>query len=195
MKERERAIRFIGLVLALTVTGLPVASAVAVAGASWSAASVVMLAQEAMPAQTPMFRSAVRRVRVDAIVSDKDGNFIQDLKADDFRVFEDGVEQEILNVQLVSLTRGQVTNVTAHDETVTTRAKSLPVPAEPTPVRRSPASLGAVVYLIDLPSLDRRNNPRLIKTLGSFFEGEGDLEVPRSVFLIDNTGTVQEMAH
>ncbi len=194
MKEREHAIRFIGLVLALTVTGLPVASAVAVAGASWSAASFVMLAQEALPAQTPMFRSAVRRVRVDAIVADKDGNFIHDLKADDFRIFEDGLEQEILNVQLVSLTRGQVTNVASHDETVTARAESLAVPAEPTPVRRSPASLGAVVYLVDLPSLDRRNNPRLIKTLGSFFEGEGDLEVPRSVFLIDNTGTVQEMA-
>ena len=194
MKEREHAIRFFGFVLALTVTGLPVASAVAVPGVSWSAASSVMLAQEALPAQRPMFRSAVRRVRVDAIVADKDGNFIHDLKADDFRVFEDGVEQEILNVQFVSLTRGQVTKVASHDEAVTARAESLAVPAEPTPVRRSPASLGAVVYLVDLPSLDRRNNPRLIKTLGSFFEGEGDLEVPRSVFLIDNTGTVQEMA-
>ena len=169
MKEREHAIRFFGFVLALTVTGLPVASAVAVPGVSWSAASSVMLAQEALPAQRPMFRSAVRRVRVDAIVADKDGNFIHDLKADDFRVFEDGVEQEILNVQFVSLTRGQVTKVASHDEAVTARAESLAVPAEPTPVRRSPASLGAVVYLVDLPSLDRRNNPRLIKTLGSFF--------------------------
>ncbi|HJO03975.1 MAG TPA: VWA domain-containing protein [Acidobacteriota bacterium] len=194
MKAREHAIRFFGLVLALTVTGLPVASAVAVAGASWNAASIEMLTQEALPAQTPMFRSAVRRVRVDAIVADKDGNFIHDLKADDFRVFEDRVEQEILNVQLVSLTTGQATNMTADDETVTGPAESLAVPAESTPVRRSPASLGAVVYLVDLPSLDRRNNPRLTKTLGSFFEGEGDLEVPRSVFLIDNTGTVQEMA-
>ncbi len=194
MKEREHAIRFFGFVLALTVTGLPVASAGAVAGASWSAASFVMLAQEALPAQMPTFRSAVTRVRVDAIVADKDGNFIDDLKADDFRVFEDGVEQEILNVQFVSLTRGQVTNVASHDETVTAREESLAVPAEPTPIRRSPASLGAVVYLVDLPSLDRRNKQRLTRTLESLFEGEGDLQVPRSMFMIDSTGTVREMA-
>ncbi len=187
MKQREHAIRSFGLVLALIVTGLPVASV----SASWSAASSVMLAQEALPAQTPMFRSAVRRVRVDAIVADQDGNFLDDLKADDFRVFEDGVEQEILNVQYVSLTRAEVTNVASHDETVTAREE---VPAEPAPIRRSPASLGAVVYLVDLPSLDRRNKPRLADSLESLFEGEGDLEVPRSVFMIDNTGTVQEMA-
>ena len=194
MKEREHAIRFFGFVLALTVTGLPVASAVAVPGVSWSAASSVMLAQEALPAQTPTFRSAVSRVRVDAIVTDKDGNFIDDLKADDFRVFEDGVEQEILNVQFVSLTSGKVTNVASHDETVTAREESLAVPAEPTPIRRSSASLGAVVYLVDLPSLDRRNKQRLTRTLESLFEGAGDLEVPRSVFMIDSTGTVREMA-
>ncbi len=194
MREREHAIRFFGFVLALTVTGLPVASAGAVGGASWSAASSVMLAQEALPAQTPMFRSAVRRVRVDAIVADRDGNFIDDLKADDFRIFEDGAEQEILNVQYVSLPRAEVTNVASHDETVTAREEAPAVPAEPAPIRRSPASLGAVVYLVDLPSLDRRNKPRLSNSLDSLFEGEGDLEVPRSVFMIDSTGTVQEMA-
>ena len=210
MKEREHAIRFFGFLLALTVSGLPVSSAVAVAGASWSATSSVMLAQEALPAQTPNFRSAVTRVRVDAIVSNKDGNFIDDLKADDFRVFEDGVEQSILNVQLVSLAKGQVTTVASRDEAVVafdsdidgSPGDSQPVareeppgaPAEPTPIRRSPANLGAVVYLVDLPSLDRRNKPRLTKTFEGFFEGEGDLEVPRSVFMIDHSGTVQELA-
>ena len=210
MKEREHAIRFFGFLLALTVSGLPVSSAVAVAGASWSATSSVMLAQEALPAQTPNFRSAVTRVRVDAIVSNKDGNFIDDLKADDFRVFEDGVEQSILNVQLVSLAKGQVTTVASRDEAVVAfdsdidgspgdsqpvaREEPLGAPAEPTPIRRSPANLGAVVYLVDLPSLDRRNKPRLTKTFEGFFEGEGDLEVPRSVFMIDHSGTVQELA-
>ncbi len=189
MKEREPAIRFFGLVLALAVTGLPVASA----GASWSAASFVMQGQEALPAQ-PTFRSGVARVRVDAIVADKDGNFIDDLKTDDFRVFEDGVEQEILNVQFVCLASGQVTSVASHGETVTAGEELLAVPAEATPFRRSPASLGAVVYLVDLPSLDRRNKSRLTRTLESLFEGEGDLEVPRSVFMIDSTGAVREMA-
>ncbi len=194
MRGRERAIRYVGFLLALNVTGQPVSSAVAVAGNSGRTGASGTLAQEALPAQVPTFRSAVRRVRVDAIVTDGDGNFIDDLKADDFRVFEDGVEQEILNVQYVSLPRAEVTNVASHDETVTAREDVPAVPAEPAPNRRSAASLGAVVYLVDLPSLDRRNKPRLSNSLESLFEGEGALEVPRSVFLIDNTGTVQEMA-
>ena len=194
VKKRARVIRPFVLVLALTVTGLVIANAVAVASARWSAVPFVLLAEELRPTQTPMFRSAVTRVSVDTIVTDKDGNFIGNLKADDFRVFEDGVEQEILNVQLVSLTRGQVTNVASHDEAVTAREESPTVPTNPTVARRSPASLGAVVYLVDLPSMDRRNKPRLARAFKSFFEGEGDLEVPRSVFMIDHTGTVQEMA-
>ena len=212
MTERQHVIRGFVCLLALTVAGLPVSSTAAEAGSRRSAAPSGAMAQEALPvpAQTPMFRSAVTRVRVDAIVSDKDGNFIDDLRSDDFRVFEDGVEQTIVNLQLVSLAEGQVTNVASEDEVVTpsrpggdagagndetrTRDEAGSVSAAPTPGRRSPANLGAVVYLVDLPSLDRRNKPRLTKTFEAFFEGEGDLEVPRSVFMIDHSGRVVELA-
>ena len=210
MNERHHRVRCLGLLVALTVLGLPVSGTVAVAGSSWSAASSAALVREALPEQTPMFRSSVSRVRVDAIVADKDGNFIEDLDADDFRVFEDGVEQTVLNVQLVSLASREVTNVGFRNDVAAasagdadgTAAASLPIasreasalPAETTPIRRSPASLGAIVYLVDLPSLDRRNKPRLAKTFQAFFEGEGDLEVPRSVFMIDQHGAVQELA-
>ena len=209
MKEAEHRICLLRFALALAVTGLSVSSAGAVASRSWALVPTAVLPQEGIPAQTPMFRSAVTRVRVDAIVVDKDGSFIDDLKAGDFRVFEDGVEQEILNVQFVSLTKGEVTNV-AFDEAIAVaesdvegnnsdsqrlaREEQGSVLTEPTPIQRSPASLGAVVYLVDLPSLDRRNKPRLAKTFEGFFEGEGDLEVPRSVFMIDNRGIVRELA-
>ena len=54
--------------------------------------------------QTPVFRSAINFVRVDAIVTDDDGNPILDLTEDDFRVFEDEVEQTIESFRLVEVT-------------------------------------------------------------------------------------------
>ena len=54
--------------------------------------------------QTPVFRSAINFVRVDAIVTDDDGDPILDLTADDFRVFEDDVEQTIESFRLVEIT-------------------------------------------------------------------------------------------
>ena len=54
--------------------------------------------------QTPVFRSGINFVRVDAIVTDDDGNPILDLTQDDFRVFEDEVEQTIESFRLVEVT-------------------------------------------------------------------------------------------
>ena len=54
--------------------------------------------------QTPLFRSGINFVRVDAIVTDDDGNPILDLTQDDFRVFEDEVEQTIESFRLVEAT-------------------------------------------------------------------------------------------
>lgn len=47
--------------------------------------------------QDAVFRSAVSLVRVDAAVSDATGRILTDLKREDFHVFDDGVEQPILN--------------------------------------------------------------------------------------------------
>ena len=58
--------------------------------------------------QRPVFRGAIDLVRVDVIVTDKDGRFVEDLGPDDFRVFEDGKEQQLLDLQLVDLQRGVV---------------------------------------------------------------------------------------
>ena len=54
--------------------------------------------------QTPVFRTGINFVRVDAIVTDEDGNPVLDLTADDFRVFEDDVEQTIESFRLVETT-------------------------------------------------------------------------------------------
>ncbi len=54
--------------------------------------------------QTPVFRTGINFVRVDAIVTDRDGNPVLDLTADDFRVFEDDVEQTVESFRLVEVT-------------------------------------------------------------------------------------------
>ena len=49
----------------------------------------------------PTFRAGVTLVTTDVIVRDRDGVFIADLNKDDFRLLEDGIEQEIVSLVLV----------------------------------------------------------------------------------------------
>jgi len=51
----------------------------------------------------PTFKVRVEYVEVDAIAHDKAGQFIPDLKKDDFEVYEDGKRQEIANMELVDV--------------------------------------------------------------------------------------------
>lgn len=53
-------------------------------------------AQSQIPVAPPV-KSEVRVVRVDVVVTDKRGNYIHDLAATDFRVYEDNKQQEINN--------------------------------------------------------------------------------------------------
>ena len=90
----------------------------------WSTAFLVALtaglsAQTAAPAkpanaapqEKPTFRLQVDLVTNDVIVRDEKGNFVPDLKKDDFEVFEDGVKQDITSMTVV--TGGRVNNVLA----------------------------------------------------------------------------------
>jgi len=89
----------------------------------WSTACLVALtaglsAQTAAPAkpanppqEKPTFRLQVDLVTNDVIVRDEKGNFVPDLKKDDFEVFEDGVKQDITSMTVV--TGGRVNNVLA----------------------------------------------------------------------------------
>ena len=51
-----------------------------------------------------IFRSEISFVRVDAIVTDEDGNALVDLTADDFEIFEDDIPQKIESFKLVKHT-------------------------------------------------------------------------------------------
>jgi VWFA-related protein len=54
------------------------------------------MAQEPTPSlQAPTIKVQVQQVLVPVVVTDRKGRFITDLKASDFQVFEDGVEQKL----------------------------------------------------------------------------------------------------
>jgi VWFA-related protein len=89
----------------------------------WSTATLVALtaglsAQTPAPKsgaastqEKPTFKLQVDLVTSDIIVRDEKGNFIPDLKQDEFEIFEDGVKQDISSMTVV--TGGRVTNVLA----------------------------------------------------------------------------------
>src|SRR5262245_17750752 len=56
--------------------------------------------------QTPVFRSGINFVRVDVIVSDKNGGPVADLKQTDFEVLEDGKPQSIETFKMIKLDGG-----------------------------------------------------------------------------------------
>src|SRR5512139_1517921 len=53
------------------------------------------------PSSTPKYRVSVDLVEVDAVVTDKKGNHVAGLTADDFQVFEDGKQQKITHFSWV----------------------------------------------------------------------------------------------
>jgi VWFA-related protein len=55
------------------------------------------------PPQRPVFKSGINFVRVDVIVSDKNGNPVLDLKPEDFTVEEDGAQQQIEQFEVVKI--------------------------------------------------------------------------------------------
>jgi hypothetical protein len=67
----------------------------ALALACFALARIVM-AQEPTPSNhEPTIKVQVQQVLVPVIVTDRKGHFVTDLKASDFKVFEDGVEQKL----------------------------------------------------------------------------------------------------
>jgi VWFA-related protein len=55
------------------------------------------------PATAPTFKAQVEYVEVDAVVTDQQGNFVRDLKKEDFQVSEDGKAQTIAAFSVVDI--------------------------------------------------------------------------------------------
>ncbi len=66
--------------------------------------------QQPQPSK-PTFTVRIDMVTNDVIVRDEKGNFVPDLKKDEFEIYEDGVKQDIVSMTVV--TGGRVTNLLA----------------------------------------------------------------------------------
>lgn len=121
--------------------------------------------------QQPTFRASVDLVTTDVIVRDNRDQFVADLKAGEFEVYEDGVKQEI--VSLVLTHGGRVFNVQAPPPPPAQEGIILP------PSRPVNDTAGRVFLLfIDDLHLDFRSTPRardLLKRMLRNLIHEGDM--------------------
>ncbi|MBI3493422.1 MAG: VWA domain-containing protein [Acidobacteria bacterium] len=148
----------------------------------WSTALLVVLAvglsaqtpappAPAAPQEKPTFRVQVDLVTNDIIVRDDKGNFIPDLKKDEFEVYEDGVKQDISSMTVV--TGGRVTNVLAPPPPPPPEGIILP-PARP----RNDVSGRIFVFFVDDLHLQFHNTGRvreLFKKISKELVHDGDM--------------------
>lgn len=137
-----------------------------------------LLALAAVPIQEPParaqdpIRSGVELVTVDAVVRDRNGRFVADLKKDDFELHEDGVRQTIASFLLSH--GGRILNVSAPAAPAPT-AQGVVLP----PGRPPTAAAGRVfIILIDDFHLDPGRTPairNLLKQIATELLHDGDL--------------------
>jgi VWFA-related protein len=130
--------------------------------------------QQAKPAeqgQKPIYRVAVDLVTTDAIIRDHQGQFVADLKKDDFEIYEDGVKQDI--VSMILSHGGRVYNIQAPPPPPPQEGILLP-PPRPT----NDAAGRIFVLFIDDLHMDFKNTGRLrdlVKKISKTLIHDGDL--------------------
>ena len=137
--------------------------------------------------QRPVFEATVSRVQVDAIVTDGSGRFVADLTSSDFIVYEDGEPQPLLDVQLIDLATGSVIDLGNPAGAADTP------PSVTTAAADSATDYGALVFLIDGPSLDLKTRRRFALAWEELLTTTESLRVPRAVYLVDSFGALNEL--
>src|SRR3954466_15693117 len=121
--------------------------------------------------ERPTFKVQVDLVTNDIIVRDEKGNFVPDLKKEDFEIFEDGVKQDIASMTVV--TGGRVTNVLAPPPPPPPEGIVLP-PTRP----RNDVSGRIFLFFVDDLHLQFHNTGRvrdLFKRISKELVHEGDM--------------------
>ncbi len=153
------------------VTGaLLLAGTVLLAQAPGSPAGQAPAAPE-QGAQNPTFRVTVDLVTSDVIARDARGQFVADLKKDDFELYEDGVLQDIASLVLVH--GGRVSNLALPPPAAPPEGIILP-PARP----MNDASGRIFILFIDDLHLDFKNTGRvreLLKKIKNTLIHQGDM--------------------
>ena len=135
--------------------------------------------------ETPRFRVATDGVRIDAVVTDRDGQIVPDLTAADFEVRQDGKIQKLLFAQFVPVISGPAPAAVSSSNTVGT-APAAPV-ARPTAVRREDVQRTLAIVVDDLGlSFESLQNTQ--KALHAFVDRE--LRASDLVTLVRTGGSI-----
>ncbi|HZT77931.1 MAG TPA: VWA domain-containing protein [Vicinamibacterales bacterium] len=129
-------------------------------------------APPAPPQEKPTFRVQVDLVTNDVIVRDEKGNFVPDLKREDFEILEDGVKQDISSMQVI--TGGRVTNLLAPPPPPPPEGIILP----PVKSRTNDVSGRIFLFFVDDLHLQFHNTGRvrdLFRRISKELVHEGDL--------------------
>ncbi|MBZ5557058.1 MAG: VWA domain-containing protein [Acidobacteriia bacterium] len=121
--------------------------------------------------EKPTFKIQVDLVTQDIVVKDDKGNFIPDLKKEDFEIYEDGLKQDISSMTVV--TGGRVTNVLAPPPPPPPEGIILP-PTRP----KNDVSGRIFVFFVDDLHLQFHNTGRvrdLFKRISKELVHEGDM--------------------
>ena len=133
-------------------------------------AGVVAQAQD-QDQRRPDFTSRVELVTTDVVVRDNTGQFIADLKKDDFEVLEDGVPQKVVSFSLTH--GGRSYNIAAPPPAPVAEGILLP------PARPTTDAAGRIFFIfVDDLHLDFRNTGRireLFKKISEELVHEGDM--------------------
>jgi VWFA-related protein len=106
------------------------------------------------PAQQPTFRVQIELVSTDVTVKDERGLFVDDLRQDEFEVYEDGVKQTIVSMNMSH--GGRISNVLAPPPPPPREGVILP------PVRKVQDSSGRIfLFFVDDANLQFRNSPKV----------------------------------
>ncbi len=190
----SKAIR-VGICAAVLALGLPAASSIQAAGQQHKPAQATAPPQhpgeQQKPAQTPpastqqpadqqkpTYRVRVDLVTADVIVRDGKGQFVSDLDKKDFDVYEDGIKQDIISLDLVH--GGRVNNLVA--AAVPEQQEGIILP------QTRPANDAAgriLIFFIDDLHLQFNNTGRvrsLLEQMGKTLIHDGDM------FAIQTTG-------
>ncbi len=148
--------------------------------------------------QRPRFEATVTRIRVNVIVTDGDGRFVEDLRAEDSLVYEDDKLREGVEVQLGDLSAGEVTPLRTTVATAEPAAGEQPLgPGATTAVVDHNAvaeRFGAIVFFIDFTGLDQVTKLHFTERWERYLETKTDITVPTAVYVVDQVGVLREIA-